>query len=196
MKIVGHRGAKGLAPENTITAFQKALEHHVDEIECDVRVTQDNVVILIHDQELQDPAGNKLNVHTHTFKELKTHKQDLPTLEEGLRAINKAVPVVIEVKPGEIVAPIVLLLKQLLAEGWQTKHFLLASFSYKTLSELHAELPDITKVVNDRWSGIRATSRARRLGTKRITMNHRFFWGGVRTCYEARRLPTQCLYFE
>lgn len=39
-------------------------------------------------------------------------------------------------------------------------------------------MPEITLVVNDRWSGVRASRRARRLGTKRITMNHRWLWSG------------------
>lgn len=178
MKITGHRGAKGLAPENTLTSFLKALEHKVDEIECDVRITSDGIPIVIHNQHLEDPAGNKLNVRSHTYVELKAHKADLPTLEELLRAVNKKVPVVIEVKPGEEAVPVVDVLNNLLADGWKAQHFLLASFSYKTLAELHMHLPNIRKVVNDRWSGVRATWRARRLGTKRITMNHRFLWSG------------------
>lgn len=178
MKITGHRGAKGLAPENTIASFLKALEHGVDEVECDARVTSDGTVIILHNRHLEDQAGNKLAVRTHTLEELKAHKPDLPTLEEGLRAVQRRVPVVVEVKPGESVAPVVSVLQQLLAEGWRPADFLLASFSYKTLAELHSSLPGITKVVNDRWSGVRATHRARRLATKRITMNHRFLWRG------------------
>lgn len=178
MKIVGHRGARGLAPENTVASFLKALEHGVDEIECDVRVTADGIPVMLHDRHLGDQAGSKLNVHTHTYEELKTHKGDLPTLEEVIRAVEKRVPIVIEVKPGEKAKPISAALTRLLDDGWEPAHFLLASFSFKTLRELHAHHPDIEKVINDRWSGVRATYRARRLGTKRVTMNHRFFWRG------------------
>jgi glycerophosphoryl diester phosphodiesterase len=178
MKIVGHRGARGLAPENTVASFLKALEHNVDEIECDVRITADGVAVMIHDRHLDDAAGNKLNVHKHSYDELKAHKGDLPTLEEVLRAVDRRVPVVIEVKPGEKIKPIAKTLTLLLDDGWKPQDFLLASFSYKTLHELHTHHPDVEKVVNDRWSGIRATWRARRLGSKRITMNYRFFWWG------------------
>lgn len=167
-----------MAPENTIASFEKALEHGVDEIECDVRVTSDNVPIMVHDTHLDDPAGNHLAVHGHTYDELKAHKPDLPTLEEAVRAVQRKVPMVIEVKPGENTAPIIDTLQKLLADGWRASDFRLASFSFKTLSELHAAFPKIEKVVNDRWSGVRATSRARRLGTKRITMNQRWLWSG------------------
>lgn len=48
-EIQGHRGARGLAPENTIPAFQKALAIGVDVLELDVGVTRDGVVVVSHD---------------------------------------------------------------------------------------------------------------------------------------------------
>lgn len=178
MKITGHRGAKGLAPENTIEAFLKAIEHKADEIECDVRISADGIPVISHGRHISDAAGNRLNVHRHTYAELKAHKPGLATLEEAVRSVNKSVPMVLEVKPGEKVAPIVAVMNQLLAGGWKPEHFLFASFSYKTLKELQGHLPEITPVVNDRWSGVRASWRARRLNTKRVTMNHRWLWSG------------------
>lgn len=47
--LQGHRGARGLAPENTIPAWQKALELGVDTIECDMAITKDGVVVVHHD---------------------------------------------------------------------------------------------------------------------------------------------------
>ncbi|MCY7386586.1 MAG: glycerophosphodiester phosphodiesterase [Burkholderiales bacterium] len=47
--LQGHRGARGLLPENTIPAFQKALELGVDTIECDMAITKDGVVVIHHD---------------------------------------------------------------------------------------------------------------------------------------------------
>lgn len=178
IKIIGHRGAKGLAPENTIASLMKAIEHGVDEIECDIRVTSDRVPILLHDPSLHDPAGNKLLVSDLTLAELQAHKPDLTTLDEAIRSVNRQVPLVIEIKPAEPVQPVVDVLQQYLTSGWQTTDFLLASFSLKTLQEIHAALPAITKVVNDRWSGLRATHRARQLGTNRIAINQRWLWFG------------------
>ncbi len=48
--LQGHRGARGLYPENTLPAFQKALDLGVDTIECDMAVTRDGVVVVYHDQ--------------------------------------------------------------------------------------------------------------------------------------------------
>lgn len=178
MKIIGHRGAKGLAPENTLRAFEKALEHHVDEIEFDVRVTKDNVAVLVHDPMVNDPSGNRLEVATHTFVELQKHKPDLTTLELAITLINRRVPIIIELKPGVPTKQTVQLLKQFLKAGWEPKDFWLASFDQKILRELHRDLPEITKIVNESWSGTRATWRARELNTKRLSMRSWWLWNG------------------
>jgi glycerophosphoryl diester phosphodiesterase len=47
--VQGHRGARGLMPENTLAAFQKALDLGVDTIECDMAITRDGVVVVHHD---------------------------------------------------------------------------------------------------------------------------------------------------
>ena len=47
--LQGHRGARGLAPENTLPAFRKALELGVNTIECDMAITRDGVVVIHHD---------------------------------------------------------------------------------------------------------------------------------------------------
>ena len=47
--LQGHRGARGLAPENTLPAFQKALDLGVNTIECDMAITSDGVVVVHHD---------------------------------------------------------------------------------------------------------------------------------------------------
>ncbi len=172
MKIIGHRGARGLAPENTIAGLQKALEHHVDMLEFDLRVTKDSIVILHHDLELTDASGKKLKISDHTYKELVAHKPDLTTLETVLQAIDK-VPLVIEVKPDEPIQPIVDLIKRA-----RRSDISLASFSQKTLLELQEALPEVQKVVIERWSGVRASRRMRQLGTKQVFMNQRWLWWG------------------
>ena len=47
--LQGHRGARGLLPENTLPSFQRALEIGVDTIECDMAITKDGVVVIYHD---------------------------------------------------------------------------------------------------------------------------------------------------
>ncbi|MBM3131125.1 MAG: hypothetical protein FJ009_21185 [Chloroflexi bacterium] len=50
--FVGHRGAAGEAPENTLAAFQRGLEVGVDVIELDVHLSRDDQLVVIHDPRL------------------------------------------------------------------------------------------------------------------------------------------------
>jgi glycerophosphoryl diester phosphodiesterase len=173
MKVIGHRGARGLAPENTVASIVKALEHKVDEVECDVRVTRDNIPVLHHDAKLNDAAGNKLTIKHHFYNVLVEHKPDLPTLAEAIEAVGNQSPILIEVKPGVVTRPIINLVKK-----YPQNQLLLGSKSQKTLLELHKALPGVTKVVIEPWSGVRASRRAREIGTKRISMNQLWLWRG------------------
>ncbi|MCH9763593.1 MAG: glycerophosphodiester phosphodiesterase [Gammaproteobacteria bacterium] len=49
LTVYGHRGARGLAPENTLPAFHEALKQHVDYIDLDVVMTSDGVLVAHHD---------------------------------------------------------------------------------------------------------------------------------------------------
>lgn len=65
-QIHGHRGARGLFPENSLVAIEKALEIGCDAIEVDVCVTKDNILVALHDPILnpdivRDPNGNWIN---------------------------------------------------------------------------------------------------------------------------------------
>lgn len=64
--LQGHRGARGLAPENTLVAFQRALQEGVDTLELDVMLTADGVAVVSHDPALRpdltrDAAGRWLD---------------------------------------------------------------------------------------------------------------------------------------
>jgi glycerophosphoryl diester phosphodiesterase len=178
MKIIGHRGARGLAPENTIASLRKALEHHVDMIEFDVRVTGDGIPVLHHDSFLTDPGGEKRNIADHAYAELKNHKKDLATFETVLQSFAGIVPLYIEVKPHVAVAPVIKIIKKFIITDTPPRRLLLGSKSQKTLLELHSALPDIQKIVIEPWSGVRAHYRARQLGTKQVSMNQRWLWWG------------------
>lgn len=172
MKIIGHRGAKGLAPENTIAGFRKALEYNADIVEFDVRVTKDNVAILHHDSKLTGPSGDKLRIENHTYQELRRHKSDLATLKEALDFIDGASNLYVEVKYRVNIEPIV----QVLSDY---KHaYALGSKNKQVLLNLHKALPKIPKIIIESWSGVRAVHRAKRFNTKLLSMNQHFLWFG------------------
>jgi glycerophosphoryl diester phosphodiesterase len=173
LKIIGHRGAAGLAPENTMASLRKSLEHHADMLEFDLRVTRDSVVVLHHDPEIIDAGANKLKISECTYKELRTHKPDLATFDDVLREFGSKIPLVVEIKPDEPTGPIIAIIKQ--TKGVDLS---LASFSQKILLELQEALPDIPKIVIEKWSGVRAGRRMRQLGTKQVFMNQKWLWWG------------------
>ena len=147
-------------------------------LEFDLRVTRDGVVILHHDPFVTDPDGRRHVIAECSYKELLAHKADLATFEQALEAVETSVDLYIEVKAGEDTKPIVSTIITYLSRGWQAKNFHIGSFSQKTLLEMHAALPDIDKIVIEKWSGLRATWRARQLGTDQICMNQRWLWRG------------------
>jgi glycerophosphoryl diester phosphodiesterase len=68
--IIAHRGASAHAPENTLAAFQKAIETGADGLEFDVRLTRDNVPVVFHDSNLKRLAGQNLLVSEINSAEL------------------------------------------------------------------------------------------------------------------------------
>ncbi len=68
--IVGHRGARGEAPENTAAGFQVALEAGVTEIELDVRLSRDGHLIVVHDANVTRTTGERGKAHHYTLSQL------------------------------------------------------------------------------------------------------------------------------
>jgi glycerophosphoryl diester phosphodiesterase len=89
--VIGHRGAAGLAPENTLAAFSKACEIGVNAVELDVLLTKDSKIVVHHDFILKPdiartPDGKWLQedgpaINTLTLNELKTY--DVGRLKSG-----------------------------------------------------------------------------------------------------------------
>src|SRR5436305_9522701 len=95
--LLGHRGARRYAPENTLTAFDLALEHGADGFEFDVRCTRNSHAIICHNARL-----NRLSVRRHTFKQLQasfTHADHSPPcLEDVLERFARTAFLNIEIK--------------------------------------------------------------------------------------------------
>jgi|TARA_B100000965_G_scaffold227744_2_gene190629 glycerophosphoryl diester phosphodiesterase len=68
--IVGHRGARGEAPENTAAGFQVAMEAGVTEIELDVRLSRDGHLIVVHDANVTRTTGERGKAHHYTLSQL------------------------------------------------------------------------------------------------------------------------------
>ena len=146
---IGHRGAKGHLPENTLASFQKAIDLGANGIELDVNLSADGQVIVMHDETIDRTTDGKGAVKQQPLAVLKTHRIDfqfeIPTLSEVFDLVDRKVLVNIELKVFETAEPVVLLIeKYVLEKGWQYSDFLISSFDWLALEKvraLHAEIP-------------------------------------------------------
>ena len=69
--VIAHRGASGYAPENTIAAFNKALDMKADGIEIDVHLSKDGYVVVSHDEKLGRTSNGSGFIKDFTLEELK-----------------------------------------------------------------------------------------------------------------------------
>jgi glycerophosphoryl diester phosphodiesterase len=70
MELFAHRGVSELAPENTMVAFELALEQKADGLEADVQLTKDGIPVLVHDEELGRTVEGEGWVADYTWNEL------------------------------------------------------------------------------------------------------------------------------
>ena len=69
-KIIGHRGVKDLAPENTIASLEESMRHNLKWIEVDVKVSKDNIPFLLHDDFLDRTTSGKGYPYNYLYKEI------------------------------------------------------------------------------------------------------------------------------
>jgi glycerophosphoryl diester phosphodiesterase len=100
--IIGHRGAAGYEPENTLRSFQKAIELGVDWIELDVRRTADGHIVVIHDDTVDRTTNGRGKVAEMTLAEIKRldagKGEHVPTLQEVIDLAKGRVKMIIELK--------------------------------------------------------------------------------------------------
>jgi len=102
IQIIGHRGARGIEPENTMGSYRKAIELKVDYIECDVHKTKDGKIVLIHDHTVDRTTNGKGLVSDFSFDEIRKldagKGEKIPTLQELLDLARGKVKLHIELK--------------------------------------------------------------------------------------------------
>lgn len=71
--MVAHRGYSSEEPEHSLAAYLRAVEAGVDAVECDVRMTADGTLVLVHDRRIDRTSGGKGVVSDHLLAELQEH---------------------------------------------------------------------------------------------------------------------------
>jgi glycerophosphoryl diester phosphodiesterase len=133
MLKIGHRGAKGYKPENTLASFAKAIELYVDAIELDVHLSSDGEIMVIHDETLNRTTTKTGFVSDYSASELK--KLGIPTLEEVILLVNRRCVINIEIKEATATPKVLQLIEKSVNEQhWKYIQFQISSFNWEALS--------------------------------------------------------------
>ena len=137
--MIGHRGACGYYPENTLLSLKKAIEMGVDAVEFDVRATRDGVVVLFHDEKLDRLLKVKGRLRDKTYSELRRYTikgEKIPTLQEALDFLKGAkVNIVIEVKEPDITSKVLDIVER---SGIEKDRILIVSFHHEIQKEVES----------------------------------------------------------
>ncbi|MDN5821258.1 MAG: glycerophosphodiester phosphodiesterase [Brachybacterium sp.] len=140
--IVGHRGASAHAPENTLAAFRRALEDGAQLLECDVHLSADGEVVVMHDETIDRTAAEDSPLRTGAIGDLARAELDTVLLADGERVPSLAellemttAPVFIEVKVAAAAKAVAELLRRLPA-GTPAADSTVISFHAEALAEI------------------------------------------------------------
>lgn len=108
--VIAHRGASGQFPENTLLAFREAVAQGADAVELDIRLTRDDVPVVMHDATLDRTTDGKGSVGERDLEALRGldagRGEPVPTLEAVLEALPET-PLLVEVKAGAAMPEVV-----------------------------------------------------------------------------------------
>lgn len=148
MLKIGHRGAKGYEPENTLASFEKAMQLGVDAVELDVHLSADGQIIVIHDQTVNRTTHREGIVNQMMWTDLKKLRiqgeHQIPLLSEVFDLIDRRIFINIELKGDQTAQPVVALIQDYICnKSWNYEHFLVSSFDWNALQEIHRLDPEI-----------------------------------------------------
>jgi len=157
--VMAHRGGGGLAPENTMTAFEQAVQLGADILELDIRSTRDGVLVVIHDESVERLTNGVGRVNDLTLAELKQldfgyrwtndgghtypfrgRAITIPTLEELFGAFSE-MRMNIDIKQS--VPPIFDVFGEMLHEFRRTDKTMVASFDVATINAFRERFPEV-----------------------------------------------------
>lgn len=144
MLVIGHRGSRGTAHENTVDSLLDAITAGADMIEFDVRLTSDNIPVLAHDTRIHGTRRRELAfVRRFTLRELKKRAKakgyKLATLDEALEAVLGKIYLNIELKEVRSVAPTMDIIRKHAKTPEELDSILFSSFNPLTLRRLRNE---------------------------------------------------------
>ncbi|WP_144684736.1 glycerophosphodiester phosphodiesterase [Bacillus altitudinis] len=154
MYIIAHRGSSSAAPENTIAAFDVAVEQGADYIELDVQMTMDQHVVVIHDDTVDRTTNGNGLVKSYTLDQLKKldagswfdHQytnERIPTLQEILERYSQRIGILIEIKHPKRQIGIEKAVARIINRFAYSRHIMIQSFDVHALQRIKAFAPSL-----------------------------------------------------
>jgi len=147
IKITAHRGSSLKAPENTIAAFEKAIEDMADYVELDVQQTKDGAIIVMHDPNVYRTTGVNGFVWEMTLDQIKELDagsffsqqyvgEKVPTLDEVIKFTKGKTKLNIEIKPSGHDTDLAENVVNIIKDNNFTQDCIITSFDYATLKKV------------------------------------------------------------
>lgn len=144
--VIGHRGAMGLEPENTLRSFDKALKLGVNGVEFDVQNIHGELLVF-HDESLERTTNGKgklLNHSVEALRKLDAGKgEQIPTLAEVVELIGDQAFINIELKGLDTASLVMDLVKLLDKKRFKKEQFIISSYLFSELYLVHELDPEI-----------------------------------------------------
>ena len=151
---IGHRGAKGYMPENTLPSFKYAMELGCEWLELDVYYV-DGEILVIHDKRVDRTTDGRGLVEQLELNYLRSldagNGAKIPTLTEVLDLVHGKCGINVELKGRNTARPVCELLSNY---GWPTEKVLLSSFNHEELARSDPQYQRgvlFNRLVPDRW---------------------------------------------
>ena len=178
-RIYAHRGASGYAPENTIAAFDLALNMPVDGIETDIRASREGALVLLHDATVDRTTDGRGAVADLSLAELRQLDagvrfaprfagQRVPTLDELLDRYAGRTRFWLEVKAPGVEEP----LARAVRERGLGRDVQFSSFQFDSLRRLRAAWPEAELTFLTRELEADTLDRCRGLGVAQLSLHH------------------------
>ena len=175
--VIGHRGAAGHAPENTLRSIEFALKAGVDAVEIDVRLL-DETIIVLHDETVDRTTSGSGHYKSMSLDELRGLDagggERIPLLEEVVDLIDGRIDLNVEVKEAGIAAQVIDALVEMTSSRvhWRSQ-ILLSSFDVATTYELARGRGEMRLGILYEDSFDSALARAKTLGAYSLHMSGR-----------------------
>ena len=170
MYIIAHRGSSSAAPENTIAAFDLAVQQGADYIELDVQLTMDHQVAVIHDDTVDRTTNGSGLVKSYTMDQLKKldagswfnqqyTNERIPTLQEILERYSQRIGILIEIKHPKRQIGIEKAVVDIINRFAYSRHIMVQSFDNAALQRVKAYAPSLRTAFIIKPSAFKLTKR-------------------------------------